>query len=1363
MVPVMKWKWMCGPRRTRRRSTAWDRDDAFDCHPLEPRVLLAGGSADVSAGAGATTFAVIGDFGTTEPPTAQVADLVKGWSPDFIITTGDNNYPFGAASTIDPNLGQYYHDYIYNYRGVYGAGSPTRRFFPSIGNHDWSHVEPPMGFQPYLDYFDLPGNERYYEFASGPVRLFSLNSDTHEPDGLSQESTQGRWLKERLAAAREPWKIVYFHHAPHAAGLTYTHYMRWPFKGWGASAVITGHLHRYERFTVDGLPYVTNGIGGAFRTLLRPPYPETLENGFDEQYGAMRVVATDQTIRFEGIATDGTLFDSFTLDRQTAWPAAPAGLSAAPLNDVRVRLSWTDGSDNEAGFRVERSSDGGTLFRPVTTVDAGVTSYVDSPPAAGASYVYRVRAVNNAGASAPSEPARVTTTGRVTFVAPGSLWKFKDDGLAPPDAWRGLSFDDGSWRSGNGELGYGDQDEQTVVGYGPDINNRHVTTWFRRTFEAGGQDLSSLRGLHLRLRRDDGAAVYLNGVEVFRSNLPSGPLTAATRAAAGVTFADEQLWQKADISPAVLRAGQNVLAVEVHQFGVTRFARDGDDLSFDLELVGSRDVAPPAAVLAARPPAGGADAHTFTVTYRDDWPMGPAAAGDGDVLVTGPAGYSAAAQLLSSTPSDDGATVAATYHVPAPGGTWDSTDAGVYTVTLRAGEVADGSGNYAPAGTLGAFGWGVPPSSLAGGLFDDRNLNAFRDAGESPLAGFEVYLDANGNARLDPGERTAVSDAAGRYVFPDLPAQAHTVRAAPRDGWRPATLVGRDVTGGVYTVTLRPGESAVAADIGLSGRAVILGHVLNDVDGSTYWNEPDVPLAGQTVYLDLDDDGEPGPGEPAIPAGPGGRFRFDVHPGTYVVRWDLPEGWRPTLPFEPGQYTTTLYAGDVGEGHTLAATRMFPDAGGPYSVAEGGTLHLSAAASRIANTPIVGYEWDFDYDGVTFRPDVMGHGGPTAVFPAGVDGAAGAGTLRTVGLRVLEPHGRPSAVATTAVRVLNEAPAVDAGPDADLGPLEQFVLSGTFTDPGPDAWAATVDWDDGAGPQPLALRPDKTFVATRALAPGVHEVRVTVRDDDGAAATDSAVVRVAGTAVINRRLFYNNSAFDGRDPAANARDDDAEAPDKRALLEASGGDATLANLSSYSRGINGVFVDLYGLPDTPGTILGAGDFVFRVGVGGDPAGWAAAPTPTSVTVRRGAGARGADRISLVWPDGAIVNRWLGVTVLPTPATGLSDQDVFYFGNLVGNAIDAPGANPTVGLTDYASTRAALFSAARITSRNDFNRDGRVGVTDLAIARSNRGRSLGAVSPAPAAAAAALAPVAAPPVAAPLTVRRVWAEDEESPA
>ena len=83
-------------------------------------------------------FAVIGDYGSGGLAELAVANMIHNWDPDFVITVGDNNYPLGEAETIDPNVGQFYSQYIYPYSGDYSPPTISiNRFFPTLGNHDW--------------------------------------------------------------------------------------------------------------------------------------------------------------------------------------------------------------------------------------------------------------------------------------------------------------------------------------------------------------------------------------------------------------------------------------------------------------------------------------------------------------------------------------------------------------------------------------------------------------------------------------------------------------------------------------------------------------------------------------------------------------------------------------------------------------------------------------------------------------------------------------------------------------------------------------------------------------------------------------------------------------------------------------------------------------------------------------------------------------------------------------------------------------------------------------------------------------------------------------------------------------------------
>jgi hypothetical protein len=204
------------------------------------------------------------------------------------------------------------------------------------------------------------------------------------------------------------------------------------------------------------------------------------------------------------------------------------------------------------------------------------------------------------------------------------------------------------------------------------------------------------------------------------------------------------------------------------------------------------------------------------------------------------------------------------------------------------------------------------------------------------------------------------------------------------------------------------------------------------------------------------------------------------------------------------------------------------------------------------------------------------------------------------------------------------------------------------------------------------------------------------------------------TRVVGRHIFYNNSAFDGDNPNANTADDGAVASDKEALQL---GTATFENYTSYSRGINGIIVDIHNLP---GTITDA-DFEFKTGNDDDPANWAPFLVTPTVTVRPGEGVDNS-RITLIWPDNAIENTWLQVTVLANDNTGLLYYpDVFYFGNAIAETGDSP-TNASVDANDILQTRNnphPFFNPAEIYSPYDFDRDQRVDAGDILLARNNQ--------------------------------------------
>ncbi|MBC8422607.1 pre-peptidase C-terminal domain-containing protein, partial [bacterium] len=146
-----------------------------------------------------------------------------------------------------------------------------------------------------------------------------------------------------------------------------------------------------------------------------------------------------------------------------------------------------------------------------------------------------------------------------------------------------------------------------------------------------------------------------------------------------------------------------------------------------------------------------------------------------------------------------------------------------------------------------------------------------------------------------------------------------------------------------------------------------------------------------------------------------------------------------------------------------------------------------------------------------------------------------------------------------------------------------------------------------------------------------------------AAGVEGFTIVAGGAGVVERHVFYNNSAWDGNDPAAGPSDDGAIALDKAVLLP--GQTATFANYTSYSRGINGVMVDIDGLIVIPT----ADDFGIRVNEAADPDLWSEGPPPI-VSFRPGEGLDDSDRGTLIWSGGAIIIRWVVVTTKATPNT-----------------------------------------------------------------------------------------------------------------
>lgn len=279
-------------------------------------------------------WAHISDYGFNYPARTDMANLVKSWNPDFIVSAGDNwqSGSTNALSSIDSKVGAYYHDYIFPYIGGYGAGATEQRFIVCPGNHD--HTPPGGGpiipatyrLPMYASYFNVPGVN--YEVVKWPAHFFMVDNTDYMVGGETDTGATALWLKDRLAASTAPWKVVVLHYGPWCSGIGHINYItrRWPFKAWGADILFAGHVHVYERFMhSDGFVSITCGTCNP--AYWSQPNPALIWQGSPitgstygygiapQEKGTCRMRATALSLTVEYINTVNTVLDSVTLTK----------------------------------------------------------------------------------------------------------------------------------------------------------------------------------------------------------------------------------------------------------------------------------------------------------------------------------------------------------------------------------------------------------------------------------------------------------------------------------------------------------------------------------------------------------------------------------------------------------------------------------------------------------------------------------------------------------------------------------------------------------------------------------------------------------------------------------------------------------------------------------------------------------------------------------------------------------------------------------------------------------------------------------------------------------------------------------------
>lgn len=266
-----------------------------------------------STGESTTIVGLIGDYGSNDAHEQAVANLVKSWAPNAIVTLGDNSYQSGASG-YDNTVGKYYRNFLYPYNGSMPLGvgetdATANKFWPALGNHDNDYIDD------YLAYFEPPG--RYYDQVIGPAHFFLLDCGQNTADALTEVagntilSQQAAWLRTRIAASTAKWKVVVVHFPPYSS-YREIEIMRWDFAEMGADVVISGHNHHYERLNVNGFTYLVCGASGANTYEFNQASPYSLVR-YDDAHGALKLSATCRNLTVEFINTTGDVIDSWSL------------------------------------------------------------------------------------------------------------------------------------------------------------------------------------------------------------------------------------------------------------------------------------------------------------------------------------------------------------------------------------------------------------------------------------------------------------------------------------------------------------------------------------------------------------------------------------------------------------------------------------------------------------------------------------------------------------------------------------------------------------------------------------------------------------------------------------------------------------------------------------------------------------------------------------------------------------------------------------------------------------------------------------------------------------------------------------------
>ena len=561
-----------------------------------------------------TRLWVVGDSGTGGLNQRLVRDAALDWAGDeymdLFLHMGDMAYSDGEEL-----------EFTLNFFQVYAGILQNTVTWPTMGNHEGHTSDGDSESGPYYEAYHLPrageaggmpsGTETYYSFDYANIHFIVLNSyDVNR----STTGAMLTWMADDLASTDQDWIIAYWHHPAYTKGshdsdtegqLIDMRENALPIlEAGGVDLVLAGHSHIYERSWLingfyetpsrfdetggtvvdvgdgrpegdgayqkagDGAVYIVAGHGGAG---VDQDGVHPLMYFIEDENGSVFVDVDGATMSVVNVRYDGAVTDSFTLSKQEGLFVTNPREGNEYQAASELNITWASvGETGSGSVHIDWTVDGGVnWYRAAEGIpDDGHFAWA-APSFLTDDAEVRVIDAADTDRRAYSGEFSLVATGEFTLVPWGGVWEYSDDDTDHMGS--GWDTETGGWPTGNGQLGYGDGDEATLL---RDEDPNIPTAYFRTGVAIPGSVLSaSLRVLH-----DDGFVAWINGVEVARNNVISTGHDAFTP-----TSGDDNLVWTDFLSPTELGAfiaGENVIAVIVKQR-----SEGSSDLSFDAELV----------------------------------------------------------------------------------------------------------------------------------------------------------------------------------------------------------------------------------------------------------------------------------------------------------------------------------------------------------------------------------------------------------------------------------------------------------------------------------------------------------------------------------------------------------------------------------------------------------------------------------------------------------------------------------------------------------------------------------------------------------------------------------------------------------